>query len=211
MNNYLIVFVLAIAGLLFFFKGDKIRTDPRDPEVDDPRDPEREKDRLKNILENEGYKSFLRVNRMEEYIRQRNPYINDQEIDQIIYSVMKYSSKYRVNPYYIFAIIDQESTFDPEANGRDGEIGLMQLMPIAFQEVIRNYENEFETVNRSWLYKIDYNIKAGVLFYTICRDHAGNLWETLAIYNEWVNYKSAGSNYADLVEQRIINMVERGI
>lgn len=43
-------------------------------------------------------------------------------------------NKHDINPQILKAIAEQESSFDPLAEGKDGEIGMMQLMPIIRNE-----------------------------------------------------------------------------
>ncbi|RME75897.1 MAG: hypothetical protein D6785_14325, partial [Planctomycetota bacterium] len=48
---------------------------------------------------------------------------------RILPLVRKYSRLYRVDPYFVLAVISVESNFHIEARGRYGEYGLMQIMP----------------------------------------------------------------------------------
>ena len=43
--------------------------------------------------------------------------------------VLKNAKKYRINPLFLFALIRQESAFNPKAESWAGAVGLMQLMP----------------------------------------------------------------------------------
>lgn len=46
------------------------------------------------------------------------------------------ASKYSVDPYFVAAIMDTESGFDPNAQSDSGASGLMQVTPVAAQEMI---------------------------------------------------------------------------
>jgi len=71
----------------------------------------------------------------------------EEEVDEIVLKGTKYDpifeevgKQYNVNPELLKAIAKQESDFDPIAEGEDGEIGMMQLMPIIRNEYIPNQD-----------------------------------------------------------------------
>ena len=47
--------------------------------------------------------------------------------------VEQYASEYNVPEYVIYAVIDTESGFDPNAKSKDGALGLMQMTPEVFE------------------------------------------------------------------------------
>lgn len=48
--------------------------------------------------------------------------------------IQKAAARYRIDPLLVKAVIWQESKFNPNAKGRAGEIGLMQVQEIAAEE-----------------------------------------------------------------------------
>lgn len=54
---------------------------------------------------------------------------------QIAEIIVKESKKYKIDPVFVASIIQVESTFNPEARGLAGEVGLMQLMPSTAKEI----------------------------------------------------------------------------
>ena len=44
-------------------------------------------------------------------------------------AILKESKKHKLDPYFVMAVISGESSFNPEAIGPVGEIGLMQIRP----------------------------------------------------------------------------------
>jgi soluble lytic murein transglycosylase len=52
--------------------------------------------------------------------------------------VEKESAAYHLEPSMVYAVIKQESNFDPKCVSRAGAIGLMQLMPDTFSWLIQN-------------------------------------------------------------------------
>lgn len=60
--------------------------------------------------------------------------------------VEKYSEKYNIDKYLIFAVIRTESNFDKKATSDVGARGLMQIMPDAFDWVKFRLKDERETV-----------------------------------------------------------------
>ncbi len=103
---------------------------------------------------------------LEQYIENENPK-NVQ--DAIIESVNDASLKYGVDKSLIFAVIKQESSFNPKAVSHAGAQGLMQLMPETAKDL--KVEDAFD---------IDDNINGGVKYLDYLLDRY-NGDETLAL------------------------------
>jgi len=73
-------------------------------------------------------------------------------MDTIKSAVNKASNKYNVNPNLIMAIMKVESTFNPLAVGKDGEVGLMQLRPKFHKGVTFGIENNIMMGTRYLMY-----------------------------------------------------------
>lgn len=54
---------------------------------------------------------------------------------RIVSAIIKESKAHKVDPIFIASIIQTESTFNPDARGLAGEVGLMQIMPATAKEV----------------------------------------------------------------------------
>ena len=82
---------------------------------------------------------------------------------EIMVEVKRYAAKHKVPAALICAVIDQESSFDPFATGKAGEIGLMQLMPPGKSGAPEEWARVFrvECPSRWKLYRIDTNINIG--------------------------------------------------
>lgn len=93
--------------------------------------------------------------------------------------VVKYSAEYGLDPYFVCALIDTESKFQPDAVSRDNAQGLMQVMPdtaewIAKKLDLKNYD----------LHDPDTNIRFGCWYLNFLKDKfSGNLQLMIAAYN----------------------------
>lgn len=54
---------------------------------------------------------------------------------RIIKSIIRESNAHGIDPIFIASIIQTESSFNPEARGLAGEVGLMQIMPSTAKEI----------------------------------------------------------------------------
>ncbi|MFZ5434549.1 MAG: transglycosylase SLT domain-containing protein, partial [Calditrichota bacterium] len=73
--------------------------------------------------------------------------------------IIRMSREYRVDPYFIFALICQESHYDPNAQSGAGAIGLMQLMPATARKEAGKLGISYA---QRKLRDPDYNIRLGV-------------------------------------------------
>jgi len=69
-----------------------------------------------------------------EYIKTQNSRLNENEIQNILGYVFKYSKEYNFNPYLVLAVLNTESHFNHSTVSSAGARGLMQLMPFNFRE-----------------------------------------------------------------------------
>lgn len=90
------------------------------------------------------------------------------------------SSETGVPSQIIGAVIWQESGGDPNAVGAAGEAGLMQLKPIAVEDVQQNFNVNLST------YAIEpgENIRAGAYFLKLMKKREGTWNEALEAYNQ---------------------------
>jgi soluble lytic murein transglycosylase len=115
-------------------------------------------------------------------------------------AVRQFAQKYNVDPYLMFALIREESRFNPQAISRSKARGLTQIMPrtgrlIAKGLKIRPYQT-------SSLYDPDLNVKMGT-YYLSCMLGLfnGNKYLALASYNGGSGHVSRWLkrlNYSDI-------------
>lgn len=114
--------------------------------------------------------------------------INLKNIFKIFYPikyseyVVKYSKRYGVDPYLIYALIKAESNFDKFALSHKGAVGLMQITPNTGR-YISNLLKEKNYRDRD-LFDPEKNIKYGVFYFKkLYSDFGYDLDLALAAYN----------------------------
>ncbi len=96
--------------------------------------------------------------------------------------VEKYSEEYNIDENFIYAVIKTESGFDSNARSEVGAVGLMQLMPIAFEEVDGKIDSNDE-LSYSDMYKPEYNIMYGSWYLSYLYKQFGSYELTIAAYH----------------------------
>lgn len=76
-------------------------------------------------------------------VQSKLPVKYKKKAKEITKSIIQESKKFQIDPLFVVSLIFTESSFDPEARGLAGEIGLMQLMPTTGKEVAKR-------INVSW-------------------------------------------------------------
>lgn len=85
--------------------------------------------------------------------------------------VLKYSEKFNVEPALIFAVIEQESAFDPQATSWVPAYGLMQLVPTSGgRDAYRKVTGRDQVPQRDYLFNPDNNIQLGTAYLRILFD-----------------------------------------
>ena len=106
--------------------------------------------------------------------------------------VKKYSSNMRLPPELVFAIMETESAFNPNARSSVPAFGLMQLVPTSgARDAYRLLYNKDKVVSDRYLYNPDNNIKMGTAFlhkvyYSYLsgiKNPESRTWATIAGYN----------------------------
>ena len=86
-------------------------------------------------------------------------------------TVEEWSKKYNLDPAFVFAIIRQESSFNPRARSQVGAIGLMQIMPkYAGKEVMLTVTGKSAEPDQETLYDPSKNIMFGTTYLQLLRD-----------------------------------------
>lgn len=119
-------------------------------------------------------------------------------------SVIKYSTKYNVDPYIIYSIIRVESKFNPYAKSNKGASGLMQITPQT-GEYIAALLN-IDMFDESLLYNPDFNIQLGCFYFSkLYSDFNADINCALAAYNggsgnvtKWISTNDAGEKFLDV-------------
>jgi soluble lytic murein transglycosylase len=57
-------------------------------------------------------------------------------------AIIQESQKYKLDPFFLIAVIQTESKFDPRVIGSHGEIGLMQVKPDTAEWIVEKYNLE---------------------------------------------------------------------
>ena len=90
--------------------------------------------------------------------------------------VAKYSRKYNVEQPLIFAVIEQESAFNPQARSHVPAYGLMQLVPTSGgRDAYRKVTGRDEVPHHDYLYDPDHNIQLGTAYLRILLDQFGGV------------------------------------
>ncbi len=102
-------------------------------------------------------------------------------------------SKYKYSyPKVVAAIIQIESNGNENAVGQSGELGLMQIMPIALQDVNENFGTNFQFED---LAVASNNISVGILFLKLQLKRMKNLNDSIRAYNAGERGARLGRGY----------------
>jgi soluble lytic murein transglycosylase len=110
-------------------------------------------------------------------------------------AVEKYAQQYGIDPNLIFAVIKNESNFDPGAVSSAGALGLMQIKPDTFNWV-RSKVGEGGNLSANDLYDPETNIKYGTAFLSLLTGEFKDTGTVIAAYhagrasvNKWLKNK----------------------
>jgi len=82
-------------------------------------------------------------------------------------AIVDEAQRFGFDPYFLLAVIERESRFDPRAKGRHGEIGLMQIKPDTAQWISERYG--FPWVGVDKLYEPAHNIRLAAAYFDFLR------------------------------------------
>ncbi|MBT3586184.1 MAG: lytic transglycosylase domain-containing protein [Halobacteriovoraceae bacterium] len=86
---------------------------------------------------------------------------------KVAQTIIEESYRYGFDPYFLVAVIDGESTFNPRTVGRFGEIGLMQIKPSTAAWIAKKLDLNFN--GRSDLFDPVTNIRIGAAYLNYLR------------------------------------------
>lgn len=86
--------------------------------------------------------------------------------------VLRWSDEYGVDPFFVMAVMREESWLDPEAVSRAGARGLLQIMPETGQDLAR--QSGLQDFQRGDLFDPAINIRLGVFYLRRLFDRLGN-------------------------------------
>ncbi len=118
--------------------------------------------------------------------------------------VKQYSEEYDIDENFIYAVIKTESGFDPDARSSVGAVGLMQLMPIAFEEVSNNIDDN-KGLKYSDMYNPEYNIMYGTWYLDYLYKQFGSYELTIAAYHAGMT-QVRGWLYSGVLDENNLNL-----
>ncbi len=86
-------------------------------------------------------------------------------------AIIRESSEFGFDPVFVLSIIKTESTFNPNARGTSGEIGLMQVRPETAKWIAGKFGVEWK--GEGALYDPVYNVKIGIRYFSLLRSKFG--------------------------------------
>lgn len=148
--------------------------------------------------------SSVNSTKMIAYIRKINPSTSVATATKIYNSTVKHSKTYNVDWFYVFAIMEHESKFNPNVSYM-GAHGLMQLQEGTYQYI---------GIKRSEVFDIDKNIRAGTYELSTALKMFGNYNMAIAAYAygsgnvKRGNYTMYFSNRMTNIRNKIANAVK---
>ncbi|MBP1633953.1 MAG: slt 1, partial [Acidobacteria bacterium] len=94
--------------------------------------------------------------------------------------ISRYSKQRGLDPFLVAALINQESSFLPDARSSANAIGLMQIVPSTGRRIARQQRIRF---TRASLTRPDYNIRLGTAYFADLIERLGGVHLALASYN----------------------------
>ena len=94
--------------------------------------------------------------------------------------ITKYSEEYKLDKNIVASLINEESSFRPNAVSKKGAMGLMQLSPDTARFVAQKLGEEYDG---NAIFKIDTNIRYGCYYLGYLRDKFVDLTTYLSAYN----------------------------
>lgn len=116
-----------------------------------------------------------------------------------------YSEKFDVPASLAYSILWQESAGNPNATGSAGEIGLMQLKPIAVKDV----QGSMGVNTAGWKTNPVKNIEVGVAYLKLMYDRTGNWQEAVRAYNQGKRGKDLNKDRSGKADNYLSSVTEK--
>ncbi|EFK95290.1 protein containing Lytic transglycosylase-like, catalytic domain [sediment metagenome] len=121
--------------------------------------------------------------------------------------VLKYSSKYKVDPYFVLAVLREESLFNPEIVSSARAIGLMQIIPETGHNLFTVLH--WRNFDRKKLFDPEINIQLGIIYLSrLLKEYKGNIYYTLCAYNagpqalkKWTRHREQNDDIDEFIER----------
>lgn len=103
-------------------------------------------------------------------------------VPAVAQAIISESQKHEFDPVFILAVIQTESSFNPEARGTSGEIGLMQILPRTGEWVAKKYKLPWKGAKT--LQDPVMNVRLGIQYFAHLRSEFGRMaYHYLPAYN----------------------------
>jgi soluble lytic murein transglycosylase len=96
-------------------------------------------------------------------------------------TIIRDANKYKMDPLFVLAIIEQESRFNPMAVGGHGEIGLMQIMPKTALWTANKYGIRLKKFSQ--LHDPILNVRIGIRYFDWLNRQFNNVKHSTSAYN----------------------------
>lgn len=141
------------------------------PEVDDEvrQDQARElmgsyyRGSLAQKLEGQQYLNYLVFKRVDEALKGKWK----KHVPALVNTIITESQANGLDPVFVLAVIQTESTFDPTTRGTHGEIGLMQILPKTGEWVAKKNGLPFKGEQTLW--DPSMNVRLGIRYFAMLR------------------------------------------
>ncbi len=138
-----------------------------------------------------------------------------EQVAETVQALFEEAARFGFDPYFLLAVIERESRFNPNAKGQHGEIGLMQIKPDTAEWISERYG--FPWQGAQTLYQPAHNIRlAAAYFDFLRRSFRQNGLHYLSAYNmgprrtrQVLRDKNNRSFYADEVIGNYLRIYSR--
>lgn len=118
---------------------------------------------------------------LHQFVKKHLPEDFKNQSAKITKTIINESLKYHFDPFFLTAVISNESSFRPKANGSSGEIGLMQILPSTGKWISELYDIKWK--NKNTLKDPIQNIRIGAAYINRLRNRYKHGQLYLAAYN----------------------------